>query len=727
MRDYYSMSAFFNSIDENGLYDRTAKVPSPTLLLPTTEQAAAIEKAQADIANAEAKLHSAVERVEEKFSAGDYAHAITEARSQKLLSGQLLMLDFDKPFDKKNKETYHPSTSDRNWTKELPLVDAADNPFPRPEPFEGAIIEGPRKAMSLDGEVGVTTKKITSFDRWIPFSVVINFRETKRIADRSVIAHHTRGTDAGYNGWDLTIVDGHLESRMYRVWPGNAMGVRTVDAIPENQWHLLVATWDGMSKATGLKLFLNGKELATSVLRDNKLKSANVKVDHGGEFVVGQRFRDRGLAGGQIADVRLFSRAITDAEIQFLTSGRPIEVDAQYIAAVVDEDAVQAMKELLAAQEAFVAAEESMNEVPVMEETETVRPAHLLARGAYDAETSDETLVSRATPSHIGPPMALQDGRQADRVSLAQWTVDRNHPLTGRVIVNRLWANFFGAGLVRTPENFGLQGELPSHPELLDYLAVDFVDNGWDIKRFCKNVVLSATYRQDSVASKEAIDKDPENRLLGRGPAYRLGAEQIRDLMLAASGLMNPLVGGPPVSPYQPGADLWKESNTMSPAYQQSVGRSLYRRSLYSVWKRTAPLPNMMAFDTSSREVCTIARSRTNTPLQALVLLNDVQFVEAARHLAQQVLSQRDKDDQQKIQRAFVRLAGRLPDELETSTLLELLAEERTHYAEHPDEAAALIKLGDSAIDESIEAVQLAAMTTTIQAIMNLDATFTKR
>jgi hypothetical protein len=361
-----------------------------------------------------------------------------------------------------------------------------------------------------------------------------------------------------------------------------------------------------------------------------------------------------------------------------------------------------------------------------MDETETPRPAHILARGAYHAETSDETLVERTVPGNIGPPMSKTGGK-ADRVALAKWTVDRKNPLTGRVIVNRLWANFFGAGLVRTPENFGLQGELPTHPQLLDFLAVDFIDNGWDIKRFCKNIVLSAAYRQDSVASKEALQKDPENRLLGRGPAFRLGAEQIRDLMLAASGLMNDQAGGPPVSPYQPGGDLWKESNSMSPAYKQSVGESLYRRSLYSVWKRTAPLPNMMAFDTSSREVCTIARSRTNTPLQALVLLNDVQFVEAARYLAQHVLSIKDKDNQQRIQTAFVRLAGRQPDELETSTLLELLNEEQAYYEDHPDEASAFVKLGDSPVDENEDASQLAAMTTTIQAIMNLDATFTKR
>ncbi len=722
MRDYYALSAFFNSIDENGLYDRTAKVPSPTLLLPTAEQAQTLEDARSNIARATEKWESSKAKVAERFSAGDYQQQAEEEAKRKTLADQILMLDFDKPFDKKDKKIYHPSTSDRNWAKERELVDASECPAPRPEPFEGD-----RKAMALDGEIGITAKNITPFDRWTPFSVAFNLRETRRIADRSVIAHHTRGTDAGYNGWDLTIADGYLESRMYRVWPGNAMGVRTIDPIPKDQWHLLVATWDGLSKATGLKLFLNGKELPTRVVRDYKVKSANVKVDHGGDFVVGERFRDRGLAGGLIADVRLFSRVLTQVEIDFLVTGEPLDVDADYIASTVDGEALAARKELLAAVEAFVMAEEAMNEIPVMEETETPRPAHVLARGAYDAETSDETLVARETPGRIGPPLKVADGQQADRVALAQWTVDRKNPLTGRVIVNRLWANFFGDGLVRTPENFGLQGELPTHPELLDYLAVDFVDNGWDVKRFCKHVVLSSTYRQDSAASRAAVAKDPENRLLGRGPAYRLGAEQIRDLMLAASGLMNRAAGGPPVSPYQPGGDLWKESNSMSPAWKQSVGKSLYRRSLYSVWKRTAPLPNMMAFDTSSREVCTIARSRTNTPLQALVLLNDVQYVEAARHLAQTVLTMENAEEQRQLQTAFVRLAGRQPDELETQTLLELLKEERKYYAQKPEEASALLKLGESEADEAIDKIDLAAMTTTIQAIMNLDATFTKR
>jgi hypothetical protein len=309
---------------------------------------------------------------------------------------------------------------------------------------------------------------------------------------------------------------------------------------------------------------------------------------------------------------------------------------------------------------------------------------------------------------------------------LAKWVTAPDHPLTARVVVNRLWSNFFGVGLVRTPENFGSQGELPTHPALLDWLARDFVANDWDVKRFCRKMVLSATYRQDSAAPSALLARDPENRLLARGPAYRLGAEQIRDLALTASGLLNRKQGGPPVSPYQPGEDLWVESNSMSPAYQQSVGQSLHRRSLYSVWKRTAPLPNMMAFDTSSREVCTVRRSRTNTPLQALVLMNDVQFVEAARALAEKVFLDHP-GDQERLTAAFLSFTGRSIDAAEQQVLLELLTDERTYYQSHIEEAKKLVALGDTRPNQEISPAELAALTTVCQAILNLDATIWNR
>ncbi len=282
-------------------------------------------------------------------------------------------------------------------------------------------------------------------------------------------------------------------------------------------------------------------------------------------------------------------------------SGKP---SIEYYVSAIDEPARAALKTLTAARKAFVMAEEVMVEIPIMEETDQPRPAHILARGEYGALKNDETLVTRATLS--GLPIAFPENAPLNRLGLARWMTDPKHPLTARVAVNRFWGNVLTSPLVHTPENFGSQGDLPTHPQLLDWLSRDFIQHGWDVKRLCKAIVLSATYRQDSTASPKNIEADPTDRFLARGPAYRLSAEQIRDVALAASGLMNDEVGGPPVSPYQPGEDLWRESNGMSPPYKQSVGKSLYRRSLYSVWRRTAPLPNMLAFDSTTREVCTV-------------------------------------------------------------------------------------------------------------------------
>lgn len=728
MRDYYSLSAFFNSIDESGVYDRSEKVPCPSMLLPTEEQQKALDSARQAVAEAEQTYQEAVAKSNQRFSAWQ------KKQTQFDIPDLHLGLSFDRKFDNSIKEIYHPSESDRAWTRMPELVNVTDSKIARiPTGDSADIIDDadispdkkfPRLAMQLDGERGITTKGVAPFDRWLPFSVVVTLRETKRVSDRSLIAHHTRGTDCGYNGWDLTIENGHLESRMYRVWPGNAIGVRTTDPIPVDQWHQVAATYDGSSQADGLKLFLNGKPLATTVLRDQVKKSANVKVDHGGEFVVGQRFRARGLAGGLIDDVRVYWRNLTSPELVSLATGQPVASTANYFASAVDQPTREAFAKLNSARKAMVMAEEAMNEIPIMLETEQKRPAHVLARGQYDAEKNDSTLVSRKIPAGLTLP--FPKNAPLDRLGLAQWVIHPQHPLTSRVAVNRLWSNFFESPLVRTPENFGSQGELPTHPELLDWLARDFINSGWDVKRFCRNVVLSSTYMQDSASTPERMQKDPTNRLLARGPSYRLAAEQIRDVALAASGLMDPEIGGPPVSPYQPGEDLWRESNGMSPPYKQSVGQALYRRSLYSVWKRTAPLPNMMAFDSTTREVCTVKRSRTNTPLQALVLLNDVQFVEASRKLAEKMLTTHSETSKQ-IEQAFVTLTGRNPDAEEQSALETLFEQEHDYFERNSEAAKKLLSLGENKSDEKLDATRLAAMTTICQTILNLDATIWKR
>jgi hypothetical protein len=309
---------------------------------------------------------------------------------------------------------------------------------------------------------------------------------------------------------------------------------------------------------------------------------------------------------------------------------------------------------------------------------------------------------------------------------LAKWLTQPNHPLTARVAVNRYWQMLFGRGLVLTPENFGLQGQLPSHPELLDWLARDFISSGWDTKALLKKIVLSATYRQDSAARPELRERDPENRLLARGPSYRLPAEMIRDTALAASGLMSEKTGGPPVSPYMPG-DLWRESNSMSPAYKESLGTDLYRRSLYTVWKRTAPMPNMSAFDAPSREVCVLKRSTTGTPQQAFVLLNDTQFVEAARALAEKMLKEAGPNRAAQIGFAFRRLTGRDPSSKEITLLKELLEDQTEEFRKEPERATKLIAVGGQKADAKLNPTELAAATTLAQAILNLDATIWKR
>jgi hypothetical protein len=331
--------------------------------------------------------------------------------------------------------------------------------------------------------------------------------------------------------------------------------------------------------------------------------------------------------------------------------------------------------------------------------------------------------VGREVPGAILPfPASLP----RNRLGLAQWLVRPDHPLTARVAVNRFWAGCFGRGLVETVENFGIQGRPPSHPELLDWLALTFRQGNWDTKALLRLIVLSSTYRQASAATPALRARDPENLLLGRGPSRRLSAEGVRDLALAASGLLDGRVGGPPVSPYQPG-DLWRESNSMSPAYQQSVGPDLYRRSLYTVWKRTAPMPNMLAFDAVSREVCVARRQTTSTPLQALVLLNDPQFVEAARVLGERVLKEAPADSASRARRAFRLLASREPTPAEAALLVALYEGQRAAFALAPEQAAKLLAIGARKPDPALPAPELAAATALAQAVLNLDATIWKR
>ncbi|MGK0156428.1 MAG: hypothetical protein ACI9SE_003397, partial [Neolewinella sp.] len=361
----------------------------------------------------------------------------------------------------------------------------------------------------------------------------------------------------------------------------------------------------------------------------------------------------------------------------------------------------------------------------VMAEQAMPRDTFVLVRGRYDVRGDR---VTAGTPEFLPP---LPEGAPQNRLGLAQWLVDPKHPLTARVAVNGLWQMLFGTGLVKTSGDFGTQGGRPSHPELLDWLATEFVQSGWDQKALLRRMVRSATYRQASHASPELLAKDPDNRLLARGPSFRLAAELIRDQALAVSGLLNGKLGGPSVRPYQPDG-LWREMSHFgsTPAteqvYVQDSGDKLYRRSLYTIWKRTVPPPTMLAFDAPSRELCTPRRGRTNTPLQALVLLNETGFVEAARQMAQRILKEGGGYLATRINFGFELTTCRKPTTEERDVLMATFTREYMRFTLDREAADKLLAIGESPRDETLDAAEHAAWTMVASVLLNLSETVTK-
>ena len=359
------------------------------------------------------------------------------------------------------------------------------------------------------------------------------------------------------------------------------------------------------------------------------------------------------------------------------------------------------------------------SKVMVMEDRAERRKSFILERGAFDQPRAE---VSADTPSFLMP---MDSSLPRNRLGLAQWLVDPKHPLTARVAVNRTWERFFGTGLVKTSEDFGSQGESPSHPELLDYLAQRFIDSGWNLQELQKLILMSATYRQSSHVTPDQLSRDPDNRLLGRGPRYRLPAAVIRDQSLEASGLLVEKVGGPPVKPYQP-EGLWKEIIKGRVVYKRDKGEKLYRRSLYTLWRRAVKPPLMSLLDANGRDTCAVNMKQTNSPLQALLLLNDVTFVEHARGLATRILKSPSQSDVERINRGVRYVLGRPASNRELEILGEELEHQRQYFAADSEATQKFLGIGESSPDESLDAVELAAMTCVARVLLNLDETLTK-
>jgi hypothetical protein len=685
-REFYQLSAFYNNIDEHGLYSHfTETAPTPALLLYEGDQEQRHRDLLGRIAAKEAELGREREQARARFAS----------------TGPL------KP------EAHKPS---------------ATFTFDKATPGgENKLVPGRHgKALEFSGDDAFSCGSAGAFKRTTPFTFALWLKPAAH-RPREIILHRSvAAEDSAFRGYALVLDQGHVVFSLIHFWPGNAIRVQTKAVVPAGQWSHVAVTYDGSSRAAGLRLYINGVPAPVDVIRDRLTRDFIHRPEWGdsggGNLALGARFRDSGFKGGAIDELLVFDRELTPLGIP-LVAGISISPDdaprfAHYLLRH-DTPYQKVLHELgeLRNQENDLVSQ--VRQIMVMRERPDRRPTYLLTRGAYDAPAE---AVQPGTPASLFPfPAELP----RNRLGLARWLIDDRNPLVSRVAVNRFWQLFFGRGLVASPEDFGTQGQPPTHPELLDWLARHFMDSGWDVKALCKLIVLSATYRQSSVPTDPKLyAEDLDNRWLARGPRHRLSAEQIRDNALAVSGLLTRKLGGPSVRPYQP-AGLWEEAGT-GKSYAQSKGADLYRRSLYTFWRRTSPPPSMTSFDAVSREFCTARRERTATPLQALVLLNDPQFVEAARVLAEKLIVEQGAVDA-RLSTAFRLLTSRVPTAKEMEILQRLYNEQRGHYASHLPDATKLLATGEAPRDQKIDVVNHAAMTVVVNTLMSFDECVTKR
>lgn len=711
-KEFYQMAAFFNNTTQRAM-DGNRKDTPPVVVVPTRQDRARWK----ELPELQAKAQDRVERRRQN-ALDDFTAWIAKADPAEILEGiPTKGLQFAAPL----KEPAHPS------------VTVMVNGYPRTlslGPAQEGVISA--SAFTTSPENVPAIPEAGDFERDQPFSFGLWVKLHPDDRNGSIIARMDES--AGYRGWDLWFQDGRPATHIVHKWPDDALKVIASKAIEPNRWTHVFLTYDGSSKAGGVNIFIDGVMQDVERPADKLQNTIRAEVP----LKIGQRNKGDQIENAGVQDLRIYNRELRPAEIAALhtqprlawliekpaESRTEAEQKALFDGYLAGYDA-----EFKAASAALASLEQEERDIQrrgtiahIMNEKEGEPEAYVLFRGEY---TQRREKVGPATPAFL-PPMPEDFPR--DRLGFARWLFLPEHPLTARVTVNRFWQQLFGTGIVRTPGDFGVTGESPSHPMLLDWLAVEFRDSGWDIKAFYKLMVMSATYRQAAIITPEKLEKDEQNRLFSRGPRFRMDAEMIRDYALAASGLLSPRIGGPSVRPYQP-AGVWEmvampESNTRD--YKRDSGEKLYRRSLYTFWKRSAPPASMDVFNAPSRETCTVRRERTNTPLQALATLNGPQFVEAARCLAQKALASAAESDPERLDRIARRLLAREFRPKEREVVLGVLADLRAHYKAAPEDAKALIEVGEAPVRPGLEPVQLAAYTMVVNQLMNLDEVLNK-
>lgn len=718
-KEYYQFFAFFNNVDEKGLDGKTGNA-KPMLRLPTPEQKQREQELETAIQSREAALASA--EVTDAMTA--WRRGLTSKPAAVRRENLVAHFDLDGS-----------------------LVDLS-GAYQHGRTLKGDPSFGPgqvSRSASFDGQTLVTLGAVRPFDAGKQFTLSFWLRPSGSKQSMPVLQQIDGGARRGWELWleDSVLVDiqkraQKLSFRLTSKWPGSAIVLRTRERFVQGEWSHIALVSDGGGTASGIRLYVNGLPAETETLRDQLSGPASTTA----EVRIGTPEPDAKPFAGALDDLRFYTRVLPAEELREIgvdypvrallsgVGGQPSPKDEDrirdyYLRFVAPQPVQQQYAELRDLRVQGGRLEKQILTTMVMSERDKPEDTFILARGDYRNRTDK---VEPGTPSAL-PPLPKSEGGRPNRLTLAKWLLDPAHPLTARVAVNRYWQMYFGTGLVKTSENFGLQGESPSHPDLLDWLATEFIRSGWDIKGMQRLIVTSAAYRRSSQAPAAMFQKDPENRLLARGPRHRLPAEMIRDNALAVSGLLKPVIGGPSVFPYQtPG--LWEElafgDGFSVQEYVQSHGDDLYRRSMYTFWKRTSPPAQLNTFDAPDREKCTARRSITNTPLQALVLMNDPTYIEAARALGERVLKQSKRSASSRAALAFELATSRLASKAELNDLTRLAVQQSAYFRKAPKEAAELLQNGESPYDKSLPAAELAAWTVVASAILNLDETISK-
>lgn len=706
-KEYYQFFAYFNNVQEKGMVWNFGN-EDPLIPAPTPEQERRLAALEAAAADARRTWEALADRAD---------------ADQRIWERELL------------------GSPEADWAPRRGLVAQASFDARLQVPsFTGGSIDGDRPPESVPTEYGegrlgsaavfdgskyADLGEVGVFNYLDPVSVSAwIFPESE--SDGSIVA--SMGESPIGNGWGLFVRGGKLWWHMSQRWTDLSLRIETERGIAPGRWQHVLLTYDGKRKASGVRMYIDGVRQEVNVLFNNldwpSRSNATLKVGGGGGL--DNRFV------GRIDDVRVYGRELSDAEARSLSVAESLaqlaaipvaertgpqgdKLRQAYLDSGASRAVLQALRASREAARRLAAFRAEIPSVMVMREGSR-RQAYVLERGNYAAHGEP---VDAALPGAVSA-----DASALNRLEMARWIASPSNPLTARVIVNRFWQMLFGVGLVKTVDDFGSQGEAPANQELLDWLAVEFVDSGWDVKRLFKTIMSSATYKQSSRLDRGLEERDPENRLLARGARFRLPAATIRDQALAASGKLQEVVGGPSVKPYQP-PGLWEEVS--GNVYEADEGASLYRRGLYTYWKRTVAPPSMMNFDASDREVCTVHVTRTNTPLQALNLMNDPTFVEAARNLAESVLLDGPRSSAERIDAAYRRVLSRPARKAEIAVLQGLLQSYLDQYRDDPDAAEALLAIGASPWTAAQDPAELAAYTGVASLVLNLDEAVTKQ